>query len=106
MKQYDVKITDLALADMEAVYDYIANDLQAPDTAMKQYDRIAKEIESLRTFPNRCKLFDSPPERDRGLRRLLVDNYSVIYTVDDESATVLRVLYSASDIIARLRENR
>lgn len=105
MKQYEVRVTAQALANMEAVYDYIANDLQAPDAAMKQYDRIADEIESLRTFPYRCRLFDSQPERDKGFRRLLVDKYSVIYTVDDESVTVLRVLYSASDIITRLREN-
>lgn len=36
MKQYDVKITNRALADMEAIYDYIADRLLAPDTAMRQ----------------------------------------------------------------------
>ncbi len=41
MKQYRVKITGKALADMEEIYDYIASNLQSPDTAMKQYDRIA-----------------------------------------------------------------
>ena len=29
MKRYKVKITDRALADMEAVYDYIADELLA-----------------------------------------------------------------------------
>ena len=62
MKQYLVKITEIVLADMEAIYDYIASILQSPDTAMKEYDRIAAAIESLDTFPERCKLFDSEPE--------------------------------------------
>ena len=108
MMEYNVKITDRALADMEAIYNYIANNLQAPDTAMKQYDRIADEIESFGIFPNRNKLFESQPEREMGMRQSLVDNYSAIYTVDEETDTVfvLRVLYSASDIITRLRENR
>lgn len=105
MKQYRVKITGKALADMEAIYDYIASDLQSPDTAMKQYDRIAAAIESLDTFPERCKLFDSEPECSHGMRQLLVDNYSAVYVVDEEEVTVLRVLYSSSDISNRLNES-
>lgn len=50
MKQYQVKMTDKALADIEAIYQYIAESLQAPDTAMKQYNRIADGIESLAFF--------------------------------------------------------
>ena len=34
MKQYNVKITSKALADMEAIYDYIADELLNPDAAM------------------------------------------------------------------------
>lgn len=103
MKKYDVKITSRALADMEAIYNYIADVLQAPDTALAQYNRIAEAIESLQAFPNRCKLFDSQPEHDMGLRQLIVDNYSAIYVVSENTVTVLRVLYSASDISARLQ---
>lgn len=106
MKQYNVKITNKALGDMEAIYDYIADSLKVPDTAMKQYDRIADAVESLQVFPERCKLFDSQPEHDSGMRQLLVDNYSVIYVVEVDRVVVLRVLYSASDISARLQQNR
>ncbi len=89
---------------MDAIYKYIAETLQAPDTALKQYNRIAAGIESLSKFPKRCKLFESQPERDLGFRQLLVDNYSAVYVEDDNCVTVLRVLYSSSDIIARLRK--
>ena len=78
---------------------------QAPDTAEKQYDRIADGIMSLNIFPERYKLFDSNPEHDMGLRQLLVDNYSVIYVVEGNTVTILRVLYSASDICARLKDH-
>ena len=106
MKKYTVAITDRGLADMEAIYGYISTVLQAPDTALRQYIRLADGITSLDTFPTRCKLFDSQPERDMGLRQLLIDRYSVIYVVEGDAVTVLRVLYSASDINARLREDR
>lgn len=106
MIEYTVKITDRASADMEEIYNYIACSLQAPDTARKQYRRIADEICSLKVFPNRNKLFNSQPEHDMGLRQLVVDNYSAVYTVENRSVIVLRVLYSASDIASRLKENR
>ena len=46
---------------------------------------------------------DSEPEKRMELRRMLVDNYSVIYTICDERVIVTDVLYTASDIEARLR---
>lgn len=103
MRNYRVKITGKALDDMEAIYNYIASNLQSPETAMRQYDRIAAAIESLDTFPERCRLFESEPECSHGLRQLLVDNYSAVYVVGDVEVTVLRVLFSSSDISARLR---
>ena len=51
-------------------------------------------------------MLDVEPERDLGMRRLLVDNYSVIYVVRDDAVTVLRVFYSASDLVSRLRGDR
>lgn len=103
MRNYRVKITGKALNDMEAIYNYIASNLQSPETAMRQYDRIAAAIESLDTFPERCRLFDSEPERSLGMRQLLADNYSAIYVVGDAEVTVVRVLFSSSNICARLR---
>ena len=46
---------------------------------------------------------DSEPERTQGLRPMLVDNYSVFYIVGGDAVSVARVLYSASDLVRRLR---
>lgn len=40
MKEYIVDITDDALADMDALYEYIATELQSPENAIDQYNRI------------------------------------------------------------------
>ena len=80
MKQYDVKISHAALSDMEQIYSYIA-------------DRLLE----------RCALVESEPERTQGLRQMLVDNYSVFYIVGEDTVSVARVLYSASDLVRRLR---
>lgn len=102
MSTYAVRITQRALGDMEAIYQYIADELLAPENALGQYNRIADAIESLHTFPHRCRLFSTPLERQLGMRILNVDNYSVVFVTDETSVTVLRVLYSRSDLSARL----
>lgn len=104
MNPYTVKITRRAMNDMELIYHYIADELLVPDTAMQQYNRIAAAIESLRELPHRCRLFASQPERQMGMRLLNVDNYAVIFVIRETEVTVLRVLYSHSDLSARLRE--
>ena len=92
-----------ALSDMEQIYSYIADRLLEPDTAMGQYNRIAEAIQSLNILPERCALVESEPERTQGLRQMLVDNYSVFYIVGEDAVSVARVLYSASDLVRRLR---
>ncbi len=105
MKQYVVRITDRALADMEEIYNYIAIQLQAPENAMGQYNRIAEAVEELYVFPERVKLMESDPERIMGLRQLVIDNYSVFYVIEGMDVIVTRVLYSAMDISRRLLED-
>ena len=103
MKQYTVEITNEALADMEQLYNHIANVLLAPENAIGQYDRIADAILTLDTFPERFRIMDSEPEHSKEIRRMLVDNYSVFYTIKDNRVIVTDVLYSASDIESRLK---
>lgn len=103
MKQYTVEITDEALADMEEIYNHIAYVLLAPESAMGQYNRIADEILKLDVFPERFRIMDSEPEHAKGIRRMLVDNYSVFYVIRDDRVIVTDVLYSASDIEKKLK---
>ena len=105
MKQYKVQITDKALADMGEIYNYIAIQLQAPENAIGQYNRIAKAIEELNIFPEKVKFMESEPERTMGLRQLVIDNYSAFYVIKDMKVIVIRVLYSAMDISRRLLED-
>ena len=104
MKKYLVKITDDALADMEALYQYIAIKLQAPENAMRQYNRIADAILTLDSFPEKHGLFECEPEYSLGIHKMVVDNYLVCYVIDPGVVTVTDVLYGASDVHKRLQE--
>ncbi len=103
MKQYKVQITDKALSDMEEIYNYIAEQLHAPEAAIGQYNRIADAIETLNKFPERAKLMDTE-ERMLGLRQMPVDNFFVFFHIREKRVIVTNVLYSASDIAKRLRD--
>jgi plasmid stabilization system protein ParE len=105
MKKYKVQITDKASADMEAIYLYIARELQSPINAMRQYERISESIMELVTFPERFSLVKFEPERSSGLRQLRVDNFSVFFVIRGDCVIVARVLYSASDVSKRLSES-
>lgn len=105
MNHYRVLVTDEALNDMESIYEYIAEELLVPDTALGQYNRIADAIETLDQMPERIKVMESEPERSRELRKLIVDNYAVFFFIEDDSVVVTNVLYGASDIENRLRGN-
>ena len=103
MEQYKVEITKEALQDMEDIYNYIATALLSPENAIGQYNRIADEILSLDSLPERYRIMESEPEKRMELRRMSVDNYSVFYTIREDKVIVTDVLYTASDIEARLR---
>jgi plasmid stabilization system protein ParE len=90
MREYPVKITEKALGDMNGIYEYIAVNLQSPENAMGQYNRMADCILGLGFFPEKFGLVDFEPERSQGLRRMLVDNYSVFYVFKDETVTVTK----------------
>lgn len=103
MKKYEIVVTDEAITDLENIYLYIATTLLSPEIAIDQYERITAQILKLDTMPKRHRIIDSEPEKSRGLRIMPVDNYSVIYIVDDSIITVTNILYSASDMHERLK---
>ena len=102
MKHYEILISDKANEDMENIYKYITETLQAPLAAANQYDRIADAILTLEEIPERIRVMDSEPEHSKGLRPLIVDKYTVFFVIKGDTVNIVRVLYSASDISKRL----
>ena len=56
-------------------------------------------------LPERFRVIDSEPEHSKGIRRMMVDNFSVFYVIIDERVVITNVLYSASDLEMRLNNN-
>lgn len=102
MDSYQVEIAETAMNDLLAISDHIAVALQAPLNAEKQMRRLMTAIMALDIFPERYSIVDAEPWRSRGLRHMPVDHYTVFYVILDGRVVVTDVLYSASDLAARL----
>ena len=97
-EQYKVKLMSRALRDLDGIYQYIAETLLEPGTALNLVEEIEREILSLEQFPNRCPTRKIGAYANKGYRQLFVKNYTVIFRVDDAEKTVIvvTVRYSAS----------
>ena len=105
--KYEVVISAQAEDDLREIFDYIAYELQAPLNAVNQLDRLEKNIFSLEFMPNRFRAFEREPWLSRGLRILPVDNFLVLYILDEISLTVtiIRVMYGARAVENNLTLN-
>ena len=92
--KYNVLISRVALSDIVDLYEYIRATLQEPTIAAKMNREILKAIDSLSEFPLRTPPVNEEPYRSKEIRKLLVKNYYIVYQVQNEQVTILRVLYN------------
>lgn len=88
MDKYKVKITPRAIRELDNIYEYIANEKLAPENAKGQVDRIKKAVLSLDTFPQSHQERNEGRYAGKGYRQLLIDNYIVIFRIEETSKTV------------------
>lgn len=94
---FSLKFTSKANEDLEQIYSYISAKLFAEIAADKLLERIEGSIMRLKDFPYSCSFVLDEPLKNRGYRRLIVDNYIVFYLVNelDKQVVVMRILYGA-----------
>lgn len=100
MDKYRIRLNERAFRDLEAIFSYIANDLQAPQTAKKQTERIRMAMKKLDTFPQSHQERDVGRYAGKGYRQLVIDNYIAIFRIDEEHRTVhiITIQYQGRDI--------
>ena len=96
---YTVIYSSQALEDLKDIYSCIAFELQVPDTAKNQVNRILKGISSLDFMPARFSNVDWEPWKSMKMHKLFIDNFAVFYLIDSASLTVkiIRMLYGKRD---------
>jgi addiction module RelE/StbE family toxin len=98
-KEYSLKFTIKAEEDLDELYEYISGNLFAPGAAENLIDKFESKILRLKDFPYSCSLVLDETLKQRGYRKLIIDNYIVFYLVNDkkQQVIIMRILYGASN---------
>jgi len=104
MKEWTVVYSDAAEEDVRGIGYYIAEVLLAPETSKDQILRIMEQVSELNFMPERFPIYDTDACKELGLRRMNVDNFAVLYFVNEDngSVSIVRVFYGGRDIDAIL----
>lgn len=97
--EYVIEFSALAANDLEEISDYISSTLYAEQAAKKLMRKILKQLRQLASMPEMCPLLDNSALEKKHYRKLVVDNYVVLYSVDHEKekVNVIRMFYGARD---------
>lgn len=103
---FEIEVSDQADIDLRNIYEYIASELQSPENASGQIDRLEKSIMGLDQMPERFREYEKEPWHSRGLHIMPVDNYCVLYIPNMKKVmvTIIRVMYGGRDIDAQLNK--
>ena len=100
LDNYKVKINPRAVRDLDNIFAYIAFDKLSPQNARGQVERIKTSILSLRLFPYSHQEREEGRFANMGYRQLIIDNYIVIYRIDEAEKTVyvITIQYQSRDL--------
>lgn len=107
MSDFFVCYSDEAKDDLRNIFMYIAYNLCSRDNAEGQINRIRDAIKKLNKFPKKNPLVPYEPWSSLGMRRMNVDNYAVLYLVDEdrERVEIVRIPFGAMDLEKFFEEN-
>ena len=97
-------ITPSAKKDIKSIYEYISVILNNPVSAQKLISKFLKVFESLTMFPKRFPVVNNGFIKEKEIRRINIDSYSVFYRVKEKKIEILRVIYSKLNIIEILKK--
>lgn len=105
--RYHIIYSPAALEDLKSIYSYISSELEVPETALNQTNRIRKGIKSLSTLPNRHAQVDWEPWHSMEMRKLVIDNYAIYYLANSgkSTVTIVRIFYRGRNVEGIVNES-
>jgi len=85
---YRVKLAEEFLEEIAEIYYYISVILQAQHAAKRLIQKINKNLFLLRNSPKLFTKIEKYSKTKRRYRRLLVNNYVILYTIDETEKIV------------------
>lgn len=98
MDKYSVKLLSAAYRNLDEIYEYIATELDAEQSALSLIDKLEEAILSLEAMPHRGTRRRVGAFVNKGYRQLFVTNFTIVYRIDENEKQVIivTVRYSRS----------
>ena len=92
---YKVVFTETAEIELDGIYDYISKTLLSENSAKKLMEKIEEKTLRLEILPESCSIADGYKINDIQYRKLIVDNYILLYHIDEtkKQVNIIHVLY-------------
>jgi addiction module RelE/StbE family toxin len=87
--------TEPALADLEAIHDFIAKDSEYYASSFLQ--ELIGQAEKLLIFPEMGRIV--PEYGMKGIRELIFQNYRIIYRLEEDFTTILTIIHGKRELL-------
>ena len=99
--EYRVKLTNQFLNEFEKICIYISNQLKNMDASNRLREKVIYNILLLENSPRICAEIEKMDRVERRYRRMVVDNYVILYTIDEPKKVVYvaHIYYSGKNYL-------
>ena len=106
MNNFKVSYSEQAEADLDRIYNFIANEYHNLNAAVKLLRKLTKVIDDLSFMADSYHHFQEEPFCSEGVRYFSEGKYSIFYKILDDTAYVIRIVPGAVDLLKALNEGK
>ena len=85
---YEIEFTEDARDEIREIYEYISKNLVNEDAAKRLMRKMRKNVMDLAESPKIYAKIKKKDRMKREFRRMVVDNFIVLYTIDENKKTI------------------
>lgn len=99
--EYRVELADEFLDEFEDICDYISNKLKNIDASNRLREKVIYNVLLLEHSPRMCTEIEKTDRTERQYRRMVINNYVILYTIAEPEKTVYiaHIYYSGRNYI-------
>lgn len=94
--EYSIKLADQFLEEFEEICEYISNKLKNIDASNRLREKVIDNVLLLENSPKMYTKIEKTDRTERQYRRMVVNNYVILYTIDEleKIVYVVHIYYS------------
>ena len=85
---YEIEFTEDARDEIRDIYEYISKNLVVEEAAKRLMRKMRQSVMDLAESPKIYMKIEKKDKRKREFRRMVIDNFVVLYTIDENRKTI------------------